>query len=1067
MGFLIYIRSNMRYTVIIFSLLLLLGFNTETIAQQKKVVVKGTVTDRAAKTSIPGAIIMSGKPLTTVGQTDANGKFSVSVNEDAELTFKYIGYKSVTRKVTPNLTINVSLEEEINSLKEQVIIGYGKKTREVSTGSSVIITAKDIQDVPVANVMELLQGKVAGLNIQNNNGTPGMRGSMNIRGISNLNVSGSGDKAFLTPTSPLFVVDGVPVDDNSDYSYGFESAGPGISPISLIPVEDIQQIEVLKDAQATSLYGSRGAYGVILITTKRGNSKVPIISYTTSFNIATPPSLRKVIGGKGERLMRIDQILNYDTSFYDGLNNINNTPFLADSLNSYYNNSTNWQSYYYRTTLNQTHNVNISGGDQSFNYKVTTGYYNEKGIVENTDFTRYNLGMNAQYMPNDRFKLMASLANALTNSSAGGGNSLTQTGLADGASSSSLLPAPSLYTASNGLLNTLNVKNDNKVISITANLDVEYEILKGLRASNTMSYTYATQGTDKFTPGSLSDGFNQVYNYFDRKNTLYNRTRVAFVKEVAEKHNFSASVFGELNATDFRADAMRQNSTPNDHITGPLGNDWLNSLGGTLNNLEDRRGVSLATAFSYNYMQKYVLDLTYRWDGSSTNGPDAGYSKNPSVAVRWNFNKEDFLKSISSWLDYGSVRLSYGKNIVPTGSVYDVYGKYIAGGTYNQLPTVGLDLGVIPNTGLTPTTTTQYNAALELGLLNRFNLTFETYYKQVDNMIRPKDISNINAFGKVKTNEMSLVNYGYELNLSARILPAGEGLTWTLSANGAMNKGVMAHLPDGVSQFIFTDANTGQNILYRLGRNPLTNVLLNTNGVYANNSQIPVDPLTGLRYRAGAGTSFNGLSYFKAGDPRWTDVNGDYILDVNDYVPAGNSQPLVTGGINSFMQYKGFSLNIQAAFTWKRDILNNATSSLFQNFSDPLDRAVNNKGLQGLVPLEQFLYWKKLGDNATYPNPYDYVRYNTTKPFRYDQTLFQEDGSYFKLQQVTLSYNLDKKFIKKFGMSSLRVYGTAYNIYTFSNYSGPNPESVSDLGRDESGGYPSARKYILGLNVQF
>ena len=1066
MGFLIYIRSNMRYAVIIFSLFLLLGFNTETIAQQKKVVVKGTVMDRAAKTPIPGAIVLSGKPIAPVGQTDANGKFSVSVNEGSELTFKYIGYKSVTRKVTADHTVNVSLEEEINSLKEQVIIGYGKKTKEVSTGSSVIITAKDIQDVPVANVMELLQGKVAGLNIQNNNGTPGMRGSTTIRGISNLNISGSGDKAFLTPTSPLFVVDGVPVDDNADYSYGFESAGPGISPISLIPVEDIQQIEVLKDAQATSLYGSRGAYGVILITTKRGNSKIPIISYTGSLSIATPPALRKVIGGKGERLMRIDQILNYDTSYYNALNNINKNPFLADSLNSYYNNSTNWQSYYYRTTLNQTHNVNISGGDRLFNYKVNTGYYNEKGIVENTDFTRYNLGMNAQYAPNDRFKLMASLTNALTNSSAGGGNSLSQTGLADGASSSSLLPAPSLYTASNGLLNTLNVKNDNKVINITANIDVEYEIFKGLRASNTLSYNYMTQGTDKFTPGSLSDGFNEVYNYFDRKNTLYDRTRVAYVKEVAEKHNFSASVFTEVNATNFRADAMKQKSTPNDHVTGPLGNDWVNSLGGTLNNLNDVRGVSLAAAFSYNYMQKYVLDLTYRWDGSSTNGPDAGYSKSPAIAARWNFNKEKFLNSISNWLDYGSIRVSYGKNITPTGSVYDVYGKYIAGGNYNQLPTVGLDLGVIPNTGLMPTTTTQYNAALELGFLNRFNLTFETYYKQVDNMLRGKDISNINAFSKVQTNEMSLVDYGYELNLSARMLPTGKDFSWTLSANGALNKDVMAHLPDGVSQLMFVDGNTGQNILYRLGRNALTNVLLNTSGVYANNSQIPVDPLTGLRYRAGSATSVNGLSYFRAGDPRWTDVNGDYILDANDYVSAGNSQPLITGGLNSFMQYKGFSLNVQGTFTLKRDVLNNATSSLFQNFSDPLDLD-KNQGLRGLVPLEQFKYWKKLGDNANYPNPYDYLRYSYTSPFRFDQTLFQEDGSYFKLSVVTLSYNLDKNFLKKFGMSSLRVYGTAYNVYTFSNYSGPNPESVSDLGRDTSGGYPSARRYIFGLNVQF
>ncbi len=1050
----------MRYAMIIFSLFLLLGLNEQSSAQQKKVVVRGSVIDRLAKKPIPGVIIMSGRPLTPVGQTNSEGVFAVTVDEGAELTFKYVSYKTLSRK-SGSSVMEVSMEEEVNALKETVIIGYAKKTKEVSTGSSVIITAREIQDVPVANVMELLQGKVAGMNVQNNNGTPGMRGSVNIRGISNVNVSGSGDQAFLTPTSPLFVVDGVPVDDNADYSYGFQSAGPGISPISLIPVEDIQQIEVLKDAQATSLYGSRGAYGVILITTKRGNSKIPIVSYVGNYSFDTPPSLRAVIGGQAERMMRIDQILGNDTSFYHGLNTINSTPFLADSLNAFYNNSTDWQGKYYRSTFNQTHNVNIAGGDQLFNYKVNTGYYGKKGIVENTEFKRYNLNMNAQYQPNDRFRLLASLNNVLSNSSSGGGNSLSQNGLSTTSETSSLLPAPSLFTATSDLLNTLNVVDDSKVINITANIDVEYEVFAGLRASTTFSYNYMTQAKDKFNPGALSDGFNMVYNYFDRKNTLYNRTRLSYVKQVAEKHNFNLSMFSELNATDFRADVTQQVSTPNDQVKGPLGYDWYNSKGGTLNNLNQLRSASLAAAFSYNYEQKYVLDLSYRIDGSSTNGPDAGYSKSPSAAVRWNFHKESFMKSLESWLDYGSIRLSYGKNIVPTGTVYDVYGRYNAAGNYNQKPTVSLDLGVVPNTTLTPTTTTQYNAAFESGFLNnKFGLVFETYYKQVDNMLREKNISNINAFGKVKTNEMSVVNYGYELTLNSRIYaPKKEGdFSWTLSANGALNRDVMVHLPDGASQLMVVDAETGQNILYRLGRNSLTNVLLNTKGIYASDVDVPVDPLTGLRYRSGGSTGAQ--TYFQAGDPRWTDVNGDYVLDINDYVAAGNSQPLIVGGISSYMQYKGFSLSISGSFTLIRDVLNNAMASRFQNFKDPLK-------MNSLVPIEQYNYWQRSGDNASYPNPYDYTRYNLYNPFRYDQTLFQEDGSYFKLNTATLSYNLNRSFTKRWGVSSLRVYGTANNIYTFSNYSGPDPENVSDLGRDKSGGYPNARTYTLGLNVQF
>ncbi|WP_316790625.1 SusC/RagA family TonB-linked outer membrane protein [Pedobacter frigoris] len=1049
----------MRYAVIILSLFMLLGFNIETEAQQKKVVVKGTITDRLDKKPIPGVVISSGKPLVSLGQTDEKGMFTVSVDDGADLVFKYISYKTVIRKVNGASTINISMEEAVNTLKETTIMGYGKKTKEVSTGSSVVITRREIENVPVANVMELLQGKVAGMNVQNNNGTPGMRGSINIRGISNVNVSTGGGQAFLTPTSPLYVLDGVPMDDNSDY--GFQSAAPGVSPISLIPVEDIQQIEVLKDAQATSLYGSRGAYGVILITTRRGNSKVPIISYIGNYTLDVPPALRSVIGGKGERLMRIDQILRNDTNYYHGLNMVNSTAFLADSLNAFYNNSTDWQDKYYRTTFNQTHNVDVSGGDNFFNYKVNTGYYGKKGIVENTDFTRYNLNLSAVYQPNTRFKLAATLNNVLSNSSSGGGNSLSQNGLATTGAASSLLPPPSLFTATSDLLNTLNVVDNSKVIDITSNIDVEYELLKDLRASTTFSYKYTTQAKDRFNPGALSDGFNSVYNYFDRKNTLYNRTRLSYTKQIAEKHTFNVAMFSELNVTDFRADAVLQNSTPNDQIKGPLGSDWYNSRGGTLRNLSQLRTASLAGSFSYNYEQKYVLDLSYRIDGSSTNGPDAGYSKSPSVAVRWNFHKEGFMKSTENWLDFSSIRLSYGKNIVPTGTVYDVYGRYNAAGNYNQKPTVNLDLGVVPNTTLTPTTTTQYNAAFEAGFLNgRFGIVFETYYKQVDNMLREKNISNINAFSKVQTNEMSLVDYGYELSLNTRVYSpkkAGD-FSWTVGVNGALNKDVMVHLPDNVSQLLVPDPGTGQNILYRLGRNSLSNVLLNTKGIYSTNADVPVDPLTGLRYRTG-GTA-GSQTYFQAGDPRWTDLNGDYILDVNDYVAAGNSQPLITGGLSSYMQYKGFTFSVSGSFTLIRDVLNNAMASRFQNFQNPL-------AMNALVPIEQYEYWKASGDQSTYPYPYDYTRYNRYSPFRYDQTLFQEDGSYFKINSATLRYNIDRKFTQRWGMDAVAIYATAYNVYTFSNYSGPNPENVSDLGRDNSGGYPNARTYTLGLNIKF
>jgi TonB-linked SusC/RagA family outer membrane protein len=1058
----------MKHFYILISLFLLLGVNNKLMAQQKKITVKGTVVDREDKQTLLGVTILTGTPLTAIGVTNVNGEFTVIVNDNATLVFRFIGYKNLTQNVAGKTKLNVALSPQSNALTEVTVQGYQTRTKETTVGASTSISGKEIQDVPVANLTDLLQGKVAGLNIQNNNGAPGARGSITFRGVSNINVSGSGNSAYLTPTTPLFVIDGIPVDDNASYQYGFQQAGPGISPISLIPPEDVASIEVLKDASATSLYGSRGAYGVILITTKRGNSKIPVVRYTNNFFVNTVPQLRAVIGGKDERLIRISEIIGNDTSYYHALNTVNKTEFLSDSLNAYYNNSTDWQSYFYQPTFNQTHNLNISGGDQKFNYKTDLGYYDEKGIQANTGFSRYNLNMNMQYQPNTKFKMYAAINNTLGKQQKGSGNGLVNTGVAAGGGASSLLPAPSQFTAVNEVLGAIQTDNDNKTVNVNTTLELQYEIVKGLRATTTGNYTYNTGTEDNFLPAAINNNVSQLYTYNDRSTKLYNRNLLSYDITLNAAHSFSAYVFSELNMSNFKADALINNKVVNDNLRGPIvGTSYPYSLGGTLNNFTDARSVALAGNFSYNYMRKYVLTLSYRFDGNSTNGPDAGYTKSPAIGFRWNFDKEKWLANVN-WLDYGSIRLSYGSNIVPNGTIYDVYGKYLSGSLYNNKPTVNIDLTRSPNLNLQPTINTTYNAGFDLGLLkNRINLSYNMYYKQVDNIFRSKDIANINSFGEVTTNQASLVDYGYELELSVNVFPDNSKFKWSISPNIAINHDVLTGLPDDVRQLIeYDNSATGQATYLRLGLNSLSNFLYNTKGVYTSNNAVPVDPLTGLRYRTGGKGSLN---YFKAGDPIYTDVNGDYVLDQNDLVVVGNSQARVTGGISSFAQYKNFTLNVSTTFTLGRDILNNALADQFRQFSNPtsVDKNGNRTIPQGLVPLSEYNIWKASGTNGTYPNPYDYIRAGIINPYRYNQTLFQEDGSYFKIGTITLGYIINRKFTQRMGINSIRVFGTAYNVATFSNYSGPNPEAVSDLGRDISGGYPVARKYTLGLNIEF
>ena len=1039
--------------------------------------LSGHVVDGETNLPVSGATVHSRELKIALGSTDNSGRFSISINAKTKaLIVKLIGYKDYVLPLDAKTNdVQIVLESAKNAMDEVVVVGYAQRSRETLTGSNVIISGKDIQDLPVGNVMELLQGRVPGLNIQNNNGAPGMRGAVTIRGVSTLNVTGGGNDAFLAPTSPLYIVDGVPVDDNSGYSYGFEEGSPGISPISLIPTEDIQQIEVLKDASATSLYGSRGAYGVIIITTKRGQSKIPIVQYTTNFFMNTPPRLRDIIGGKGERQMRINQLINFDTSYNNWQANelIDQTAFLSDSLNPYYNNNTNWQSIFYRTTYNQSHNVNISGGDINFNYKLNAGLYNEKGIVRNTGFTRYSLQMNGQYMPNTKFKMISAISTNVGKNSEGSGNALRQSGVADGANTSSLLPSPSMYTASNSVLSVFNVNSVNKTTNVKTNLELQYEPLEGLRAVSTVSYDYMVSIKDKFTPSNLNNNSSLYDAYNDNRKTLYNRNMISYVRQVAQVHNFSANVFNELNMTSFGADQIRNIGTANDLVLGPIGLNYASSKGGTLDNLSEVRSVAFAGSASYNYDTRYVLDFNYRVDGTSSNGPLNPYKVNPSAGARWNFGKERFMED-ASWLDYGSLRVSWGRNIDPNGNIFDVYGRYVTlSGKYNNQIATALSKSVAPNLYLEPTSNTQWNFALEAGFLDgRFSFTYETYYKESLGIMDKKNISNIAAFEKVTTNEKAMVNYGHELNLMIRPLSPESKFKWTLSANGAYNKDVTTRLPDGMRQWVIDGGDTKQAILNRLGRNAFSNLLLHYRGVYATDEDVPINPLTGLRMRAGGS---NGR-FFQAGDPIWTDLNGDYVIDENDYVVIGNSQPLLTGGISSHLQYKSWTLNINTSFTLIRDVLNNANADLLRAYSNPANANRPNKpkyddnqgDIKALVPITAFDFWTYYGDkNAAYPNPFDYLRYSEIQPFRYDQTLWMEDGSYVKINQITLSYNINRSFSQKYGISSLRVYGTMGNVYNFNRYSGPDPEIVSSAGRDSSGGYPNKRNFTFGLNVQF
>lgn len=1041
------------------------------MAQVKKITVKGIILDAATKEPLTGATI--GTPGKGLTQADVDGKYSVIVDDGATLVFTNVGYVSQTVKLRPGqVALNINLTASANEINGVVVRGYVKRNRDEQTGSSYIITGKEVQDNPVGNVEQLLQGKVAGLNIQNNTGAPGMRGSVNIRGLSTISITGTGDNAYLQPTSPLYIIDGIPLTADQASQYGFDQQGSGVSPLSLIPQEDIASMEILKDATATALYGSRGAYGVILITTVRGKSKIPRVMYTANFYVSAVPKLRSLYGGTNERNFKINQIQTY------GINNdkylLSNTPALSDSLNAYYNNSTDWQGIYYSDKFNTTHNVEMDGGDEKFNYKANLKYFSQSGLIANTGFENYSLDMNMQFKPSPKLSFFGSIRSSLGKVQSGSGTGVLQTIVNNSASKSSLLPGPSFLLATSDVLSSLDIRNNAGPKEIDANINASYELLKGLVLGTTTNYTYRTDNTDSFLPAAANGQTTLMNNDYSYYSELYNRNNISYTKPIGN-HNLFFSVFNEIYIKNNQENYTRIYGSPNDTYEGPYGyNGALSTGGGVLNNFLNLRTASFAGAFTYDYKKKYVVDFTYRVDGSSVNGQNNLYTKNPSVGFKWNLTNEDWIANrTKGWLDQADLRLTAGQNIYPVGELQDIYGKYNSNGYYDNQSRVSVDFNEIPNPNLKSKSVIQYNLGFDVSLFHEaVNVTFDTYYKKVDNELFKIYLDNTLGFNYYNSNGVALSDYGYELTLTLHPLSKTSKLRWDINLNGALNYDVLLKLPSQYNGQTYADLDassaelTKQYVVYRVGRNSLSNWLFINQGVYASTANVPVDPVTGLRLRSvlsgtNNGSSLSPLYSYQGGDAILQDANHDYVIDARDRQVSGNSQPLLTGGFSNTLGYKAFSLNIYCSYTAVRSVINASLAQRLLLLSDPF-------GSNSVPTASDLRIWKGTGDaTAKFANVYDYAHEQYMSNFRASQTLFQENGSYFKINQVTLSYNVPKNFTKRIGLNSVRTYFSASNLAIFTPYSGPNVENVNALGKDVDGAYPNPRVYTLGLNVTF
>lgn len=1026
----------------------------------------GRVIAADTKEPLSGATITAwkGRPLKALITTDQLGNFSVQLKPGEEIEVSYAGF--ITARQAPSDTLLFELERSSNDMNQVVVVGYQRKQKETITGAITRITADDIKDIPSANLEELMQGRVAGLNVQMNTGAPGFRGAATIRGLSSIGATGSGDNAYVNANSPLYIVDGVPIDADAGFEYGFQSIGPGTSPLSLIPVEDIETVDVMLDAQAASLYGSRGANGVIVITTKKGKSQIPIITYVGNYFMNTVPPLRNTIGGQEERLLRVNTA--YNNGDYGYIYQINGQPFISDSLNPFYNNATNWQGIYYTPTYNHSHNVSVSGGDQVLNYKANLNYYSERGVIRNTGFDRYAATMSLGFNPNEKFRINAQVFAAIGNKLKGSGNGLTEVGAGSNVASS-LLPGPSFFLDVSQFSGAIYSTNDAKTHNFRSFVDASYEIIKNVRLSSNTSYDYTMDSEDFFKPAAADANRTRLYGFSARRSSLYNRSQINYTETYKDKHTVYASVFSELTVDNSTGYVIENRNGPNDYYWGPFGyNSWYSDYAGVqynsgagTNEYKTTHTIAVAANLQYNFSKKYVIDFSYRQDGSSYAGANNRWARNPSMGLRWNIEKEKFMENVK-WVTSADLRFTYGINLRPTSNIYASQGQFGVRGAYNNVVRIGPILGYLPNPDLRPERVETKNLGGDFYLFSsRVGLSFNLYEKNIDDLIYETPLADATGFQKTFSNDAALTNRGLEISLTFRPARPGKDFNWNIYVNGSAIKQIVRRLP-GNALVWYSDNNS---VIARVGAGQ-NNYLLISQGVFSADKDVPVDPVTGLGFRNGYTTA-----YFQAGDTYFKDVDGNYVIDGNDLQVGGSFEPVFTGGFGGMLMYKNFNLTVSGSLLMDRTLRNNALSQRLRNYQDPLElKDENGDGTVDLpatfVDISDVDYYRPGHTNARYPNPF---LVNTgTESLRDGQSLFEEDGSYIKFNSATLGYNFNKTWLSNtLKLRNARLYVTVKNPFLISRYSGPNPETVNSLGRDYLGNYPNTRAYTIGMNVEF
>lgn len=972
-------------------------------SKSKEKEVRGIITDKTGEPLIGVSVTVKGTGKGTV--TDMNGKWALSVSEGSVLNFSYIGYSAETVKVGKSNSYNISLSEDNQLLDEVVVIGYGSmKRKDITTAVSVVSTA-DIDERPIIDAAQALQGKAAGIQVVQPSGAPGEGMSIRVRGATSVQAS----------NEPLYIVDGMPNDN-----------------ISSLSPADIESMQVLKDASSAAIYGARAANGVVLITTKRGKVGNPQVKFSAYVGLSQ-------LGKKIDALNTEE----YKDLMKELKKYSNVAPTIPDSEKRY----VDWTDMFFKTGLNQNYQLSVSNGTDKLRYFVSGGYTNEQGIIEKASFRRYNFRAN---IDNQHTKWLKMALNFAYTNTKGQEVNQSRSSMRAGSILSVINTPPFMQQWDNEnpgqydenaygsrILNPLAANSADNITSadyLKGSLGFTFDILKGLQFKSTFGIDLSNNHWDYFLdPKSTSDGRGtkgRVEESYSR-NIEWLFENILTYDFSLKKHNFSLMGGATQQHAQYNGAWLAgfdlADSYPNIHSISAANQIDKDACGSSAS------AWSLASflgRIAYNYDSKYLLTMNFRADGSSRFAPGHRWGYFPSASAGWRVSSEKFMEPLKNVIDDMKLRIGWGMNGNQSGIgnysyLASMSASKVDPTTENLYPGLAITPYSAANTELTWEKTMQWNAGLDLTMFDsRVTLSVDAYYKKTKDLLLTVSLpDNVNLPGGITRNDGEMVNKGMEFSVSSQNLKGA--FQWNTDFNISFNRNKLTKLGLNKIYYYAEMYETRESAVILKEGIPL--------GTFYGYVSEGVDPETG--------------------NIIYSDLNKNGSLDPGDRTEIGCAQPDFIYGMTNTFSYAGLNLSVFLQGSQGNDIFNASridTEGMF-DFRN-----------QSKAVLDR---WKRPGMITDIPRVGNIEN-------SHNSTRFVEDGSYLRLKTVTLSYDFNKKWLKKMHLSKLQAYVTGQNLLTLTKYSGYDPE-VNAYGADavaqgvDYGVYPQSKALIFGLNVEF